>query len=55
MQDRNPVEYNRSALGGACSGGSTLVGGACSGGCLLFEGVPAPGGIPACTEANPPL
>ena len=43
--------------GGVCTGGCLLLGGVCSGG-----GVPAPGGrgggggggIPACTEADPP-
>ena len=43
-------------LGGVCSGGVSGLGGAWLGGCLLW-GVPGLGGcgIPACTEAEPPL
>ena len=37
--------------GGVCSGGSGP-GGVCSGGCVCSRG--AGGGIPACSEADPP-
>ena len=48
-----------SALGGVCSQGVSALGGICSEGCLFPEGS-APGGeggggIPACTEPDPPL
>ena len=45
-----------------CAGGCLLLGGVCSGGSALGRGayLPAPGmggwyGIPACTEADPPV
>ena len=62
---RTVCSSGRLSGGGACSGGSApgrclLLGGVCSGGCLFLGRVSAPGGsgpwggIPACTEADPP-